>query len=249
MASTLLSLFAPACAFGMALEGVLLPRRETPAPFLAFLDLMSVCALALAAFVAGLAGGVLAWGWAAAAVAFLSARALTLAGRPLSFEVRLGGVFLLLGAEVERHLRAGGGTDGALATHLAGWALLGGLGGSVFATMLLGHWYLNVPGLAFGPLRRGVALLLGAVSLRCAWTGAWLALGGAAFPGSSPVLVWTRLAIGLGVPAVMMWCAWGCVRLRANQSATGILYAATALVWIGEMIASHLFLAGASATL
>ncbi len=126
---------------------------------------------------------------------------------------------------------------------------MGGLGGAVFATMMLGHWYLNVPGLTFGPLRRGVALLGGALALRCAWAGACLALGGAGFPGPSAVLVWTRLAVGLAVPVVMTGCAWGCVRLRANQSATGILYAATALVWIGEMLAAHLFLAGASAAL
>ena len=52
------------------------------------------------------------------------------------------------------------------------------------------------------------------------------------------VLPWGgSYAVGLIVPAVFTYMTYDCVRRRANQSATGILYVATVLVIVGEGIA------------
>jgi hypothetical protein len=54
------------------------------------------------------------------------------------------------------------------------------------------------------------------------------------------ILVLTRWLVGLAVPAVFIYMAWDCIRRRATQSATGILYVAGVLVFIGELVALYL---------
>ena len=54
------------------------------------------------------------------------------------------------------------------------------------------------------------------------------------------LLVGTRWFVGLIVPAVFVYMAHDCIRRRSTQSATGILYVAGVLVFIGELVALHL---------
>ena len=49
----------------------------------------------------------------------------------------------------------------------------------------------------------------------------------------------TRVLFGFVAPLVLLWLAWRCVRIRSNQSATGILYVVVAFVLIGEIIAKY----------
>ncbi len=147
-------------------------------------------------------------------------------------------------------------TDGADATtHLAMIAtfisssLL--LGGSLVA-MVLGHWYLVAHKLSFTPLARITAALLGILLLRALVTATGVGLqserwdetiarsgwvGVLLEPG---MFVLTRAIFGLVAPTGLLWMAWRCVKIRSNQSATGILYVTVAFVLIGEIIAKYL---------
>ena len=50
----------------------------------------------------------------------------------------------------------------------------------------------------------------------------------------------TRWLVGLLVPAIFVYMAHDCIKRRATQSATGILYVAGVLIFIGEIIALYL---------
>lgn len=120
--------------------------------------------------------------------------------------------------------------------------LLGGMAaGGTLASMLLGHSYLTARGLSFDPLRRLTTAVLAVIALRAV---AVLP----AFFGDHPMGDWiflsARAAFGLFLPLVFGWMVVQCVKIRSNQSATGILYAMTALVGGGEMIAAFLQLNG-----
>jgi hypothetical protein len=110
--------------------------------------------------------------------------------------------------------------------------------GFVFAAMLLGHWYLNAPGMELAPLRRllvaaaiaiGVhALVVGGglvaeISVRDSVTIGWL------------LFVLLRWSFGLLGVLVLLWMAWRTLAVPNTQSATGILYVAVIGVFIGEL--------------
>src|SRR5262249_22980990 len=124
----------------------------------------------------------------------------------------------------------------------AGSGLLGGF----LMTMLLGHAYLTAGGeMTQKPFMRLVVMLLVLLGLRLIGSAAfglwpWWASEAAGRPMER---VWTvtmitaRYAVGLVVPLVLTWMTLDCVKRRANQSATGILYVTTVLVIVGEGIA------------
>ncbi len=123
----------------------------------------------------------------------------------------------------------------------AGAAALPGL---ALMDMLLGHAYLTAARMTIAPFRRLNLTLALAVALR-----ALVGIGAIALQSRYPtelfwprfgLLVGTRWLVGLVVPAVFVYMAHDCIRRRSTQSATGILYVAGVLVFIGELIALHL---------
>jgi hypothetical protein len=119
-------------------------------------------------------------------------------------------------------------------------------GGAVTA-MLLGHWYLTATGMSLDPLIRLTQLLTVAAVLRALLAG--LSLG--TMPDSLPhpeivsgvhgiwlLLRWTAGLIG---PVVLSLMVRRILRYRNTQSATGVLFAAVILVFIGETTATLLF--------
>jgi hypothetical protein len=116
--------------------------------------------------------------------------------------------------------------------------------------MVLGHWYLVLRGPSFAPLSRATGIVAGALVARAAvaagsvflqrelW-GAKLEAGWMPFLVDPGVYVAARVVFGFLLPAVLAPLAWRCVRLRSNQSATGILYVNLAFVVIGEIIAEY----------
>ncbi len=118
--------------------------------------------------------------------------------------------------------------------------------------MILGHWYLVSHGLPVSHLARLVKplpwLLLGKAAISSlALLLLWSQFLG---PGNhdlgdilerSPdrildvVNVWARIPVGLLVPTVMAAMALVTVRMERTQPATGILYAMTVLVLLGEL--------------
>ncbi|MHC4848082.1 MAG: hypothetical protein ACYTEG_06450 [Planctomycetota bacterium] len=109
-------------------------------------------------------------------------------------------------------------------------------GGSLGA-MLLGHSYLTAR-LSFKPFRQFTLLLLVMLVIRV------LTVSPVLFMDHLEMMDWVylsaRAAFGLLLPIVFAWMAWQCARIESNQSATGILYAMTALVFLGEMTAVYL---------
>lgn len=118
--------------------------------------------------------------------------------------------------------------------------LLGGVAaGGTLAAMLLGHGYLTARGLSFDPLRILARALFVVLLLRAA-SVAPLFLGDAALQTGDWIYLSARVAFGLLLPLLFGWMVIECVKLQSNQSATGILYAMTALVGGGELIAAFL---------
>jgi hypothetical protein len=110
--------------------------------------------------------------------------------------------------------------------------------------MLLGHAYLTAAKMTMAPFRRLNFALAGALV-----ASAVLSVIAMLLQQRHPIeLFWqryllfisTRWFIGLIVPTVFVYMAHDCIRRRATQSATGILYVAGVLIFIGEILALHL---------
>jgi hypothetical protein len=110
--------------------------------------------------------------------------------------------------------------------------------GLTMAAMFLGHWYLNTPTMALGPLRRLVVLMGAAICLRAgvSGTGLALAIADSPWPATQQLLFislrWLSGIIGALVLAVM---AWKTLKIPNTQSATGILYVAVIATFLGEL--------------
>lgn len=121
--------------------------------------------------------------------------------------------------------------------------------GLTIAAMFLGHWYLNTPTMALGPLRKLVLLMGLAICLRAAVEGTALALhlSESGWPSTEEwifiALRWLSGIVGALALAVM---AWKTLKIPNTQSATGILYVAVIAVFLGEL--SSLLLSARSAS-
>jgi hypothetical protein len=246
-------LFATSLAVGCATPLLLLPVRELGRRFFVLCTLISLVFFALAVVTEGLAIGALQ----AICAALLLVYNVTLPkkGRRLSGLVLLGAVLagnaaLVSDALALRPAAASGAAGRACLTAsvLSSSALLG----TSLVAMVLGHWYLVVRGLSFEFLRRltlalGAALAFRAVSLiasaavqRGWFAEQWETLGPSGFGLSYGLFLGAEVLFGVLAPAVLVVMTAACVRERANQSATGILYVVAAFVLIGEIIAKHL---------
>jgi hypothetical protein len=112
--------------------------------------------------------------------------------------------------------------------------------GAAISAMLMGHSYLIAPTMSLTPLYRLLAALAIALGARMLVDGAamglWLGQHSLASLGPDAVL-WlpVRWVVGLGAPMVLCWMAWQTARIRSTQSATGILYVAVVLCFLGEL--------------
>jgi hypothetical protein len=130
--------------------------------------------------------------------------------------------------------------------------VIGGLVvGAVSMGMILGHWYLVTPRLPEQPLREMTFLLLVAMGVQALLIVLALALPRDTIANAvdTPILqnpfFWMRIAGGLVFPMLLVWMAYDSSRVRAMQSATGLLYIAMALVLSGEVLAKGLLFVSA----
>jgi hypothetical protein len=130
---------------------------------------------------------------------------------------------------------------------VAGMVLLGG----VTNGMLLGHWYLNQPGLkpwALGRLTDAtligilVAVGLGLISagkLANAETeGAVMGIPG--FGESFSLVFFLAWIAVAGLTAAVVWAARRCVKIKSIQSATGLFYVALLTAGVSEFLVRYL---------
>jgi len=125
-----------------------------------------------------------------------------------------------------------------------GGALVSGLVvGLTVHAMLLGHWYLNAPGMSVAALRRMIDWAMAAWGVQLAISLATLALGTAGrLPAgdTAAALVSLRWLAGLlGLP-VLLLMSRKTLDIPNTQSATGILYVACLAAILGELTAQLL---------
>jgi hypothetical protein len=239
------------CRFGwgMAAGLVLTPAAIVPAGFFR-VNLLVVLGLATAAALVarGTAAASLVWMLAATAagVAWMGSVA-WLGDRRRAGLWLCGATAFLLAAATALVATAPGPTIATADTPRAAAALLSGLvSGLAVHAMLLGHWYLNAPGMRVDALRRMIDLAVAAWALQLAWCGATLAFGG--WPGAggttTTALVALRWLAGLvGLP-VLLVMARKTLDIPNTQSATGILYVACLAAILGELTAQLLQASG-----
>lgn len=120
--------------------------------------------------------------------------------------------------------------------------------GSIGVAMTLGHAYLTFPNLKISHLARlnraSIGLLIAKTLLLVAIVYGFAAghepLRQAIGTSMGQFWLFTRAAAGLALPLVFSWMVASSLRYQNTRSATGILYASTALVLIGEALAISL---------
>ncbi len=122
--------------------------------------------------------------------------------------------------------------------------------GIILYSMVLGHWYLVVPKLSEKPLKISaiflwiilgskIALSLIATYKHFDFFEQQTTLGaGYAF---NWMLLTMRLAFGYVVILGMSLFNWKLVSMRSIQSSTGILYAMTFFIFVGELVSNYIF--------
>jgi FtsH-binding integral membrane protein len=115
--------------------------------------------------------------------------------------------------------------------------------------MLLGHWYLNAPGMRVDVLRRMIDVAFAAwaaqlvVASAVAMMPAGPAAAGASGGPTTMALVSLRWLAGLAGLPVLLWLSRKTLDIPNTQSATGILYVACLAAILGELTAQLLSVA------
>ena len=118
--------------------------------------------------------------------------------------------------------------------------LSGAVSGLAVHAMLLGHWYLNAPGMRVDVLRRMIDFALVAWGLQAAVSGAALVPWVPPADATATALLALRWLAGLvGLP-VLLVMARKTLDIPNTQSATGILYVACLAAILGELTAQLL---------
>ena len=130
--------------------------------------------------------------------------------------------------------------------------------GGAFGGQFLGHWFLNVPNIHIKEFKRVTQAAVASIVLRFAMvlllaltfqqsnelaSGEAFALKGDGFLGLGSfglILFASRIMWGLVAPLILTIMAKKTVAMRATQSATGIFYANSVLLMLGELTALYL---------
>lgn len=123
------------------------------------------------------------------------------------------------------------------------------LTGVITYLMIMGHWYLVTPRLSEKPLAVGIKICWVILLVKIIWSTydsfqhtAYFSAG--TMEGGGYAWNWMMLLMrylwGYVIIAVMSYYTWRLVLIRSTQSATGILYAMTFFVFVGELISIYL---------
>jgi len=140
--------------------------------------------------------------------------------------------------------------QGLLINEGSGIAFAGILGGLILSaalyTMNLGHFYLNVHGLPFDHLKKGVYVFAGLLFIRLIWDFVQFSIVETIYAGRMVSLlkysltldgIFLLLAIFFGVifPLIGIYFVLETLKVKSTQSATGILYVLLSSVIIGDL--------------
>ncbi len=197
-----------------------------------------------------IAGGV---GMGAMAMVLIFLAPFCAAKRPLFRIVcGLGGACGLVAAISASRVGLGDNAPGAMLLGLMGLNTITGalLLGSITLAWLLGHAYLTATKMTITPLQHFSRMLSLSVGARCGFLllslslGWWFGdFGEASFYAvlaNSWLVLSLRIGVGIMALVVFAYMVSDCVRLRATQSATGILYFGSIFVYVGEMASRQL---------
>ncbi|MDO9183697.1 MAG: hypothetical protein Q7U04_14885 [Bacteriovorax sp.] len=122
--------------------------------------------------------------------------------------------------------------------------------GIILYSMLLGHWYLVVPKLSEFPLKVAAIILWIILGLKISFS-LWATYNHLDFfdqqtnLGAGYAFNWLllsmRMSFGYIVILGMSLFNWKLVSMRSIQSSTGILYAMTFFIFIGELVSTYIF--------
>lgn len=122
--------------------------------------------------------------------------------------------------------------------------------GSVTFSMVLGHWYLVNPRLTVEPLKKGIIVSAVVLIIKAIWTTGFAVQNPEFFDqgtslGMGYIFNWIMFLMRFGwgyiVIGVMAYYAYRLAKMRSTQSATGVLYAMTIFVFIGELVSNYLY--------
>jgi hypothetical protein len=154
------------------------------------------------------------------------------------YEAKRLGIGLIVAVAVCGLLAAALGASTMDAYHALALVTSGLVLGITFAAMLLGHWYLNAPGMELEPLRRLLVAAGVAIVAQMVVVGIGLAAAMSYEKHASVgwlLFVALRWSFGLFFVLGLLWMAWQTLKIPNTQSATGILYVAVIGVFIGEL--------------
>lgn len=144
---------------------------------------------------------------------------------------------------------AGAPTQPPLPGLLLSTALAALVLGAITYSWLLGHAYLTATRMTIQPLKSASYWVFLAMIARCATAAVSLLVlsqvsrvfAHLMWEVTGAALLGLRLGVGLMGGLVLGWMALDCVRHRNTQSATGVLYFASVLVYMGELSAIYLW--------
>jgi hypothetical protein len=128
----------------------------------------------------------------------------------------------------------------AMSMQLAAAAGVAAMTGLVLMDMLLGHAYLTASQMTMAPFRRLNLFVMGMLFLRLNLAAVATFVMPREIWFRDGLFVITRWLVGILVPGVFLYMAHDCIKRRSTQSATGILYVAGVLIFIGEIVALYL---------
>jgi hypothetical protein len=178
------------------------------------------------------------WPATAAAVASYFAAVLWLYEKPRAGVAALGLVSVLTLAGALLATPVGGKPSGAAWLAMADSAVAGLVLGITLAAMLLGHWYLNAPGMKINPLIRLTGLMGAAVAARVVVSGLGLAghLGISTPDFVEGLMIALRWISGVAGTTLLIVMARSTLRIPNTQAATGMLYVAVITTFLGELV-------------
>lgn len=122
--------------------------------------------------------------------------------------------------------------------------------GVITYSMVLGHWYLVVPKLSEQPLKVAAVITWAILAVKILWSSYSLVHNYDFFEEQTQLgagyafnwmLLTMRVSFGYLVILGMTYFNWKLLKLRSIQSSTGILYAMTFFVFIGELVSTYIF--------